>query len=218
MYTLVMSIYSMNEEYFEEINTPEKAYILGFIYGDGCITNQKRTLAISVKDRDVLEFIRDELNYAGPIHRYRDGKIYALRISRKKVVEDLMKLGLGPRKSKILTFPDFLSKDFHLPFVFGLFDADGYVYIPNKDSTWKTSRKIGFSGTEDIITGIKQVLEPKGFSKTQFKFENCGTVTTHFVCRHVELFYTLYKDSPYTLKRKLQKFKDNEIVYARLKR
>ena len=29
-------IYQMNENYFSKINSHEKAYILGFIYADGC--------------------------------------------------------------------------------------------------------------------------------------------------------------------------------------
>lgn len=212
-----MAYYKLNEKYFEKIDTEEKAYILGFIYGDGCITNNRKTLAVSVKDLDVLDFIKDQLQYEGPIHLYKDRNLYSLRISRQSLVSDLINWGVIPAKSKILVFPKFLEERFLLPFIFGLFDSDGYVYIPTKDKTWRTSRKIGFSGTENVISGIKSVVEGYGFSKTQLKYEKCGTVTTHFVCKHVEMFWKLYKSSPYCLKRKYQKFKDNEIVYTRLK-
>ena len=33
-----MSKYVYNKDYFEKINTSEKAYWLGFLYADGCIT------------------------------------------------------------------------------------------------------------------------------------------------------------------------------------
>lgn len=29
--------YNYNENYFEKINSPEKAYCLGFWYADGCV-------------------------------------------------------------------------------------------------------------------------------------------------------------------------------------
>lgn len=31
--------YTINENYFKEIDSPEKAYILGFLYADGCTSN-----------------------------------------------------------------------------------------------------------------------------------------------------------------------------------
>lgn len=32
-------IYHVNEHYFDNIDSDEKAYILGLFYADGCITN-----------------------------------------------------------------------------------------------------------------------------------------------------------------------------------
>lgn len=213
-----MSKYTLNEKYFQEINTPAKAYILGFIYGDGCLTNRKHsTLAINVKDLDVLSFIKNELEYTGPIKSYRSGKIYSLRITNLILSKDLQKWGVLPNKSKVLKFPDFLSDPLLLHFVCGLFDADGYVYIPKEDNKWKQYRKLGFSGTKDIVSKVKLYLESKGFSKTNLKLEKCGTYTTHYVCKHVEMFNSLYKTSAYQLERKKKKFEDNEIVYTRLK-
>lgn len=31
-----MKKYTVNENYFENLNSPEKAYVLGFLYADGC--------------------------------------------------------------------------------------------------------------------------------------------------------------------------------------
>lgn len=213
--------YTLNKTYFSNINTPAKAYILGFIFGDGCITNKfHSTLAIYVKDLDILEYIKKELEYTGPIHTYDNHGTakYSLRITNKILCRDLMSWGCTPNKAKTLRFPTNIKNKYIKYFITGLFDADGYVHIPTEDYKWKQYRKIGFSGTKHIIKNIKEYLETLGFSKTSLKLEKCGTYTTHYVTKHVELFNKkIYKHSPYRLKRKEKKFQDNEIVYSRLK-
>lgn len=34
-------MYKYNEKFFKKIDTPQKAYWLGFLYADGCVLNQK---------------------------------------------------------------------------------------------------------------------------------------------------------------------------------
>ena len=52
--------YTLNENYFEEIDSSNKSYILGFIYADGSINkkNNSLTICLSEKDKDVLKFIK----------------------------------------------------------------------------------------------------------------------------------------------------------------
>lgn len=56
--------YSINEHYFDEIDTPNKAYILGFLYADGSNSMGKGTVSMALEecDRHILESIRKELN------------------------------------------------------------------------------------------------------------------------------------------------------------
>jgi hypothetical protein len=50
-----------NEDYFEIIDTPEKAYFLGFIFADGCLIDNpkeyryKLNIKIHSKDEDILK-------------------------------------------------------------------------------------------------------------------------------------------------------------------
>lgn len=44
--------YVLNENYFEKIDTQNKAYFLGFIYADGCVNEIKHTLTITLKKED----------------------------------------------------------------------------------------------------------------------------------------------------------------------
>lgn len=56
--------YSLNEHYFDEINTHNKAYCLGFLYADGCNMKSKSTISMSLEeeDKDILEMIRKEID------------------------------------------------------------------------------------------------------------------------------------------------------------
>lgn len=52
--------YNLNEHYFDKIDTPNKAYILGFLYADGCNVMNKCTVSMSLEetDKEILEKIR----------------------------------------------------------------------------------------------------------------------------------------------------------------
>jgi len=49
--------YSLNENYFDEIDTSNKAYILGFLYADGYNNRINNTVVLSLfkQDREILE-------------------------------------------------------------------------------------------------------------------------------------------------------------------
>ena len=44
--------YTLNENYFDIIDTPNKAYILGFLYADGSNTESKCTISMSLQEED----------------------------------------------------------------------------------------------------------------------------------------------------------------------
>ena len=45
-------VYYLNENYFEKIDTEEKAYWLGFIYADGYITGDKLGISLAKCDKE----------------------------------------------------------------------------------------------------------------------------------------------------------------------
>jgi hypothetical protein len=59
--------------FFDKINTEEKAYWLGFIAADGCVTDKGcLQILLSRKDRDHLELFKKHINGEHPV---RDGVI-----------------------------------------------------------------------------------------------------------------------------------------------
>ena len=88
-----------NENYFEKIDSEDKAYFLGLIYSDGCIVNNqdeyryKITLKLHTKDKHILEdfikSVRGEMSLW--FHGQRD--ICEVSLSGKKIVKDLEEKG-----------------------------------------------------------------------------------------------------------------------------
>ena len=60
-------IYKVNENFFKCINTEKKAYILGFICADGHIDRNRLKIAVSIKDKDILDKIRCAMHSNHPI-------------------------------------------------------------------------------------------------------------------------------------------------------
>lgn len=127
--------YTLNESYFDEIDTPNKAYILGFLYADGYNNriNNSVVLSLSKEDREILEKISEEVGSNKPLFESdyvnkNDGTerhMLILTMASKHMCEALEKWGLTQNKTFIITFPDFLKEDLIPHFVRGYFDGDG---------------------------------------------------------------------------------------------
>lgn len=212
-------MYNKNHNYFSRIDTKKKAYILGFLYGDGYVTSIKNShthyIGCDVKDKDVLRFIKKELVYNGPIDLipHKPNNMYRLRVCSRKLARDLIAIGLKSRKLPTL-------EETLVPyFICGLFDSDGSIHV-SKDLKKRCARRITFSGKTNLMIFVRRFLHNKyGFILPKIKIEKCGTRVLQYVTKHVELFYRLlYKKSPYRLRRKEKIFMDNEIVRSRVRK
>lgn len=115
-----------NEDFFKKWS-PEMAYVLGFFVADGNM-NRDRYLEFTSADIEVLEKIKSVLSSANKIStRTRNGKVhYRMQICSEVMFNDLTKLGLTPRKSKTIKFPN-VPKEYLGHFLRGYFDGDGHV-------------------------------------------------------------------------------------------
>ncbi len=61
--------YTINEHYFDNIDTHEKAYILGFLYADGCNKTYQSCVELTLhsKDEEILHKINKAINSNKPI-------------------------------------------------------------------------------------------------------------------------------------------------------
>lgn len=135
------SKYNIDENFFKKIDTEQKAYVLGFLYADGCISENKNSFSIGLKKQDekiLLEILKVmQSNQILYYHksRYSNKNKYTekacLNICNKILHTDLINLGLTPRKSLTLVFPstDILPINLQRHFMRGYFDGDGSIYI-----------------------------------------------------------------------------------------
>jgi hypothetical protein len=125
-----------NERYFEVIDSSDKAYFLGLLASDGNISPRLTAVRIALKETDswILEQFRKFLGNQAPELRTKISKNNGkealpqknLVLSRKAMVDDLIKLGITPNKSHTLKLSCDLG-NFKKDFLRGVWDGDGSI-------------------------------------------------------------------------------------------
>ncbi len=172
------NIYSYDKLYFKKINSADKAYFLGLIYAEACIT-KRNVFAIGLinKDRYILENLKYLLKFNGKIDHCNSGTSSIIRIVSKELVEDLKKLGVKENKTYDLDFPTHkqVPRKYLSHFIRGMMDGDGF----NTIEIYKTKRgfsrryRFGFSGYKNIIEGISnQLLKVKSYKNYDYVYPN----------------------------------------------
>lgn len=121
--------YLFNEYYLDNIDSVEKAWLLGWICSDGCVSSGKTiTIAINKKDIDVLNKINSIFNNIFVIKNRRNN-IKCIEINSvhmTKIVQKHLNIGNG-KKSSLVTFPTLNSEILYWAFLRGIFEGDGTV-------------------------------------------------------------------------------------------
>ena len=169
--------YNVNEAFFEKWS-PDMAYTLGYIYADGNLNDSPYTrgkyISIASIDKSSILRIKNLLNSEHTIKETRShftgSKIcYVLRIGSYKIYNDLLKLGLYPKKSLVIDFPK-VPKKYLNHFTRGYFDGDGCIYFQKGKGKYgqpiiKRIRTIFTSGSRIFLFNLNIVLKDFGFSK-----------------------------------------------------
>ena len=231
--------YSLNESFFENIDSEEKAYVLGFVYADGNNKTQGSGLmfTLNTEDIEILEKIKKALNSDAKIsiHEasgYKLGKYAHIDFNSYKISKDLIDKGAPPNKTYKIVFPLFLEEKLIPHFIRGYFDGDGCIWngkrkkMHVKDSTCKNGYKdrivhnVKFTLTSNtnFILGIQNhLIEKLGFKRTKLYYrhkDNKSIATLEYSGRRniKKLYDYMYKDATIFLERKFKKF--NEILCA----
>lgn len=201
--------YSIDENYFEEINSPNKAYFLGLLAADGTVGNNTNVVAIQLQETDkhILETFKKELNsnhplsfinYSEKIGPNRKNQ-WCFRVVNKKIHDDLIDKGIVPRKSYCLKYPTCIPEELHRYFILGYMDGDGNLA--------KGRRRITFTSTKWFCLGLQKILyEQLGIESVIRRTHNCTEITCDLCIYKTmdarKLAQWMYKDAPYYLFRK----------------
>ena len=157
--------FKFDHNFFEVPDTEEKAYWLGFIMADGCVSmtaNAKVVIKLAIVDEGhIVKWHKAIRSTKKPCVYMDDGRQYiASTHPSMKMCNDLIKLGCVPRKSLILQFPQ-IRQGLLNHFVRGYMDGDG--------SIGKTRLRLNFIGTKKFLTELQKVI---GVNKNMRKIGN----------------------------------------------
>ncbi|MFH1753336.1 MAG: hypothetical protein ABH875_04050, partial [Candidatus Omnitrophota bacterium] len=187
----------------------DMAYVLGFIATDGCLTQHKNGyngLNITNKDKNILKYILGAMRSNHKIGAKarggsKDKKYFQIQIRDKIIYEDLLKLGLTPRKSKTIRMPDVLPELFG-DFIRGCLDGDGTVVVwqdPRWKHAWQMSVRF-FSGSKNFLIDIQQRLHKEfGLTTGSIQRSRRSYALCYSIADCVKLYRLLYKKPLYNL-------------------
>lgn len=204
--------YTLNENYFEKIDTEEKAYILGLIYADGFV-GKDNNFVLSMKDEHIVRDVANAIAFTGDIRKTDTGGFenstgcYRLNLSSEKLVSDLNKHGVYTCKSLTLDeFPNIESK-FYGDFLRGYFDGDGSIsfYIKNTTKKGKVYSyevlHMTILATEPFLLKIKEVFNIGGHIR-ESKTEELKYLDIQSKEDLLKLYELMYKNATIFLNRK----------------
>lgn len=115
-------------DYFDQVDTPMKAYLLGLLAADGWVSPRNRVcLSLAAYDRSAVELLRDEVSPATRLQEYRVSAtdMVSFGVQAPQLAAGLAKYGVTPAKTHTLTWPELLPETLANSYVCGYFDGDG---------------------------------------------------------------------------------------------
>lgn len=179
--------YSVDDGYFENVDTQKKSYWLGWLVTDGYVLtklNTKRgitnnnsiSLKLAIKDKYVLEDFKKDIKAEVDIQfiKRREGFVYKnkitnkerliqggdqaeLRFSSAKMIQDLAKYGIHQNKTYDIGFPKALNSRYYPGFIAGVISGDGCIDI-KKNHGKRSLLRCSIAGNLDLLENIKAIL------------------------------------------------------------
>lgn len=195
--------FNLNNRIFENIDTEEKAYWLGFILADGYIDSKYQHLEIGLQEKDSyhLEKLKKFLNAETKLKYKAKTKSYTLYICSKDICRDLKKHGIENAKSLTCRLnEEIMNSDLKHHYIRGFLDGDGCIYI-----TPKKNIHISFTSNEKLINDIKKYIP---YFKNIKPMKKAGSNAFQISINHkssLKFIQDIYKNASIYLERKFYK-------------
>lgn len=223
---------TINHNFFDKIDSPEKAYVLGFYIADGYITKSGVIgFSLNIKDEPILIKFKNLLCPNANIH-YSDVRINKagiktnemcrLAFTSKHMVDTLNQYGIGYNKTYLnKSITNLVPRELMWHFIRGYFDGDGMIGAYNvskkhkcKNGELRTYNFWNYNFT--IISHDKQILEDildfyksEGIDAILYpEIKGNYLVGTHSFEQIKKVYPKLYDNADIYLERKYEKFKE----------
>jgi hypothetical protein len=238
-----MRKYPLNENFFKNITTEVQSYLLGFYLGDGCVSYRESRkeycfkITVSEKDEYILNLCQEYISTrplykTQPLDIVQNDKVYkcspalSFTVYSKTLVEDLVNIGYGYRKTYSSKGLPNLNDDLMKHFIRGYFDADGTCV---NNLTKRSDRPIGtraksvfriISYDKNILIELQKYLN--NLLQINLKVYNCNTRNVFNLSssnlKDIHIMYSyFYDNSVFYLKRKKLKFEDTMLTPRELR-
>ena len=199
-----------NQYIFDEIDSEEKAYWLGFIYADGYISCNKEKiknhygfeLSLKLSDKEHLEKFSKFIEYNNLVKC--DNYRARCAFSNKHLWTVLNDYGCTPRKSLTLEFPNeniFKSKDLIRHFIRGYFDGDGCISYHKRKEIISSS--VSIIGTKEFLLKVDSLSINNNVTMCHDKRHSNDTFSLQFKKQEsIDFINFIYNNSNIYLNRK----------------
>lgn len=198
--------YNIDENFFDEIDTPEKAYVIGLLWSDGCNKTDRGTVTLKLQeeDRHILEDIKKLIRTDRPLYFYKKTNdshhsMYSLEITNKHISDMLDTLGMKSAKSLILEFPEWLDKTLYASFLRGIVDGDGCIFKASG------AYCVSIVGTKSLCEYIQVFLKSIAINSKIYSYNDNGVTVSLYISgknNSTKFLDYIYKDATIYLKRK----------------
>lgn len=204
--------YKLKTNFFEKIDTEQKAYWLGFLSADGYYNIKNNELALNLQNKDkghMIKFKKSlKTNHKIKSYSYKD--ISFVKISIKDIhFTKHLKPFFKKNKTFTLRFPK-IEKELERHFIRGYFDGDGSI---NQSKKIKSNIAFTITSNKYFLDELRKRLLKINLNKTKYwvRHKQKPEIVTLTYCgkNNIKKLYDfLYNNSTIYLKRKKDKFED----------
>lgn len=205
----------LKDNYFSAIDSPEKAYWLGFLFTDGSVDQYKSAgrvrLQLQEADLEILEKFKEDLNIDSKIiyDTRPNSTCCSVEFSSETIFNDLARYGIIPQKTyKQERIPyENIPEEFLYAYILGLYDGDGGLSCSadfSKDVT------VSFASYhESVARDFQYLIDHYVLHKEQSNkliFTSAWHAQWRGRLQVLEILDKLYANCPRRLQRKYDKY------------
>lgn len=207
--------YKFNENYFECLDSPKKAYLLGFLFADGFVGNDSNQIVLSSTDKEVIDLFASEIDYTGKIREshnsgYGSKKIqYSVQVNSSKMKRDLKKYGMIYGKGVRTKHLPEIEEPLLFQFIRGYAEADGSLSIRtsrmmHNNHTYEYERCFWtLIGQKNLLEEVAEKLNIKPLLKESHT-NGLFYLNTQKISTIKGIYDLMYKDIDFGIARKIQ--------------